>query len=656
MAKLCIFAGTTEGRRLAELLRGQNALLTVCAATEYGGELIEPAEGLTVRTGRMDESEMEALFAVERFDLVIDATHPYASAVTENLVNACKNTGTEYLRLERGGESAPENALCFADIASAAEYLKETTGNILLTTGSKEIAAFSGVPGFAERVFARVLPVESSVAACREAGLSPAHIIAMQGPFSVGMNAATISSVNAAYVVTKESGRAGGFEEKALAAGKTGAKLVTIGRPACGAHGSSFGETLSLLEGRFGFAFRPGAAVVGVGPGGRSGMTCEASEAAANAECLIGAKRMLESARPDQTVFEAVSPDAIAGFIKEHKEFSRFAVLLSGDVGFYSGARKLLPKLDFCDVTVIPGVSSLAYLCAKCGVSYEDAVSVSLHGREGNAVPAVRRNRLVFALVGGENGAGRLILALNEAGLGGVRVAVGERLGYEDERITRGSAAELAGAGFDPLSALLIENPLPESAAPGLPDEAFLRNPADKPVVPMTKSEVRAAVMSKLRLLPDSVSWDIGAGTGSVTVEMALASPRGRVCAVEKKPEAVELLKENAAKFGLKNVDITEGEAPAACRELPAPTHAFIGGSSGNMREIVSLILDKNPRCRIVAAAISLETVSELGAIMKQKAFAETEVVCLSVSKARAAAGYNLMIGQNPVYIFTLQG
>lgn len=655
MVRICVFSGTSEGRRLIDFLREQEALVTACVATEYGGELIEPADKLSVIAKRMDEGEMEELFKEESFDLVIDATHPYAALVTENVMQACLNTNTEYLRLERGGEGAPESAVCVPDTAAAAEYLSGTVGNILLTTGSKELAAFSGITDFEERAFARVLPVESSIAACREAGLKPSHILAMQGPFSVGMNAAMIKSVNAAYVVTKESGKAGGFEEKALAAMKAGAKLIVIGRPASGALGMTFGETLDFIEERFGFTSKPKVAVIGVGPGPRAHMTGEALETISNAECLIGAARMLESVRPDQTVFEAVKADEIVDLIKEHKEFSRFAVLLSGDVGFYSGAKKLLPKLDLCEATVIPGVSSLAYLCAKAGASYEDAVTVSLHGRDGSAVPAVRRNRLVFVLVGGGNGAGKLMDELNCAGLSEVNVTVGERLGYDDERITKGKASELSGKAFDPLSALLIENTSPESAAAGLPDECFLRNAEDKPVVPMTKSEVRAVVMSKLRLLPDSVCWDIGAGTGSVSVEMALTAARGRVFAIEKKPEAIELLKENIARFGVKNIEAVEGEAPAACEDLPAPTHAFIGGSSGNMREIMALLLDKNPHVRIVAAAISLETVSELTACMKELGFDETEAVCLNVSKAKQLGGYSLMIGQNPVYLFTMQ-
>ena len=655
MFKLCVFAGTSEGRRIVGFLKQQEAEITACVATEYGGELIEPAERLTVRSGRMDEPEMEELFKTERFDLVIDATHPYASAVTENVMTACLNTQTEYLRLERGGEGAPESAVCFADIPAAVEYLSGTIGNILLTTGSKELGAFSGITDFADRTFARVLPVESSITACREAGLKPAHILAMQGPFSVGMNAAMIKSVNAAYVVTKESGKAGGFEEKALAAMKAGSTLVVIGRPESGAIGLSFGEAMELLEKRFGFTRKPEVSVIGIGPGPRAGMTIEASDAVSKAECLIGAKRMLGSARADQTVFEAVSPDAITDFISNHNEFSRFAVLLSGDVGFFSGAKKLLPKLDFCEVTVIPGVSSLAYLCAKAGASYEDATTISLHGREGSAVPAAKRNRLVFALVGGENGAGKLIEELAAAGLSNVKVTVGERLGYEDERITAGSVSELAGKVFDPLSALLLENDDPESAACGLPDAAFLRNAEDKPLVPMTKSEVRAVVMSKLRLLPDSVSWDIGAGTGSVSIEMALCSPKGNVFAIEKKPEACGLIRENAAAFGLKNIEVIEDSAPEALIALPAPTHAFIGGSSGNMRDIVALLLEKNPQVRIVATAIALGTVAELTAITKEFGFTETETVCINVSKARAVGSYDLMTAQNPVYVFTMQ-
>lgn len=655
MYKLCVFAGTTEGRRLVDFLKEQDASITACAATEYGGELIEPSAGLQVLTGRMDAAEMAELFERERFDLVIDATHPYAAAVTENIMTACGRMKTEYLRLERGETNVPEGAVSVPDIAAAIEYLNGTAGNILLTTGSKELVEFSHLAGFEERVFARVLPVESSIAACSETGLKPSHILAMQGPFSADMNVAMIESVNAAYVVTKETCRAGGFDEKALAAKKTGATLITIGRPDPARGGLNFTDTLDVLEQRFGFRMRPKVAVIGIGPGSRHGMTAEALDAAAQAECLIGAGRMLEIARADQTVCEAFASDEIVRIVREHKDCSRFAVLFSGDVGFFSGAKKLLPKLDFCDVRIIPGVSSLSYLCAKAEASYEDTRCVSLHGRCGSIIPAVRGNRSVFALVGGENGAGKMIDELAAYGLGAARVTVGERLGYAEERIVSGTASELKGSSFDTLSAVLIENDRPESAACGLPDEAFLRNAGDKPVVPMTKSEVRAVVMSKLRLLADSVCWDVGAGTGSVSVEMALTAGKGKVYAIEKKPEAVDLLRQNISAFGLANIEVVEGSAPAACADLPAPTHVFIGGSSGNVRDIIALLLVKSPKVTIVATAISIETVAELNACMKEFDFTKTDAVCLNVARARTVGDYNLMTSQNPIYIFTMQ-
>lgn len=653
MKKICVFAGTSEGRRLVEFLSNKEAKILACVATDYGEALLDDAKNLEISAKRMNADEMEALFSNRKFDLVIDATHPYASIVTENVMLACSRTGTEYLRLIRDG-AKDGGAECFASVEDAAAYLNGTEGNILLTTGSKELAEFSRLDAFAERVYARVLPMEDSLSLCRCAGLAPSHIIAMQGPFSVGMNAATIRAVNAAFVVTKQSGKAGGFDEKALAAKRTGAKLIVIGRPEERSSGLSYSDTLKYLEKRFGFSTMQKVVVCGIGMGGAS-LTLAAEEAIRSAECVVGAKRMLECAAPNQTVFEAVAPDAIAEYIRTHNEFTRFAVLMSGDVGFFSGAKKLLPKLDFCGVTVISGVSSLSYLCSKCGVSYEDTVSVSLHGREENLIPTVKRNRSVFALVGGENGTERLINELVEAGLPGVRVTVGEKLGYPDERLTIGTAGELAGMHFDPLSAVLIQNEAPESSAAGLPDTAFLRNAEDKPVVPMTKSEVRAVVMSKLRLLDDSVCWDIGAGTGSVSIELALEVKRGSVYAIEKKPEAAELLRENIAAFGVKNIELIEGTAPEACKDLPSPTHAFIGGSSGNMRAVVELLLEKNPRVRIVAAAVSLETVSELARAMKEFAFTDTEVVCLNVSKAKRLGGYELMLAQNPVYIFTMQ-
>ena len=215
------------------------------------------------------------------------------------------------------------------------------------------------------------------------------------------------------------------------------------------------------------------------------------------------------------------------------------------------------------------------------------------------------------------------------------------------------TAEELSERHFESLAVALIEyggEPLPVTA--GLPDEAFSRAES----VPMTKSEIRAVCLSKLALREDSVVWDVGAGTGSVTVEAAMAARRGRVYAVERKDAAFDILRENLRKFHTDNVTPVSGTAPDACADLPAPTHAFLGGTTGHMKEIIALLLEKNPRVRIVATAVTLESVAELTECVKAFPFRETEAVSLTAARSRKAGAYHLMTGQNPVYIFTMQG
>lgn len=651
MYKLCVFAGTTEGRRLVELLADAPVEVTACVATEYGEALLTPRDRLTVSHRRLTEEEMETLLVRERFDLVVDATHPYAAEVTENIAQACRGAGVEYLRLLREADAPPEGAVYLPDTESAVNWLAGTEGNILLTTGSKELAKYAALPEFAQRVYARVLPMEASLSACRAAGLGPDRIIAMQGPFSREMNAALLRAVSAKYLVTKDTGETGGFGEKAAAARDAGVVLVVVGRPVQ-REGLSFAETAGLLCRRFGLQVRPRVDLAGIGPGGTGGMTGEVRQAIREADCLIGARRMLDAVRETgQTVCEAVAPDDILQCIRERQGTRRFTVVLSGDTGFFSGARRLLPLLKDCETRVLPGLSSMQVLCARLGTSYEDVVPVSLHGRDGDIVPDVARHRRMFALVGGPEGAAALCRALTAAGLGQVQVTVGERLGYPEERLTAGTAAELAERTFDPLSAVLIENENARPFVPGLPDDAFQRGEA----VPMTKREVRCCALSHLALTAEAVCWDVGAGTGSVSIEMALLARKGRVYAVEKNENALALLAENRKKFHVSNLEIVPGRAPEACRELPTPTHVFIGGSTGGLRDIVTLVLEKNPNARLVLTAVTLESVAEMEQLIKEFHFIDADITCLNVSRARELGAYHLMTAQNPVYLFTLQ-
>ena len=656
MCKICIFAGTTEARWLVELLSSQSVAVTACVATEYGETLLPEASSVTVRSGRIPVGEIIEMLSETKFDLVIDATHPYAASITESVARACAETGTEYLRLLRE-ESDKVSGVQYASSAEdAAAFLSKTDGNILLTTGSKDLKTYSRIKDFTARVYARVLPLDASLTLCREAGVQPSHILAMQGPFSEEMDTAMLRAVSARWLVTKDGGEAGGFSAKIAAARKAGANVLVIGRPKQ-REGKSFSQVLEILEQRFGFKFPQSVQIVGIGPGSRDAMTQEARRAIEEADCLIGARRMLDAAaRGGQKTFAAIAPQEIADFLRAHREYRRCAVVMSGDTGFFSGTKKLLPLLSGCEVRVLPGLSSLSYLCAKLQTSYEDVHVVSLHGRAHDITADVRAHARVFALVGGEHGVHDLCRTLTENDLGTVTVSVGERLSYEDETITTGTAEELKDKAFAPLSAVLIENEHPDAVVThGLPDEAFLRGAGEGGVVPMTKSEMRAIALSKLCLTERAVCYDIGAGTGSVAIEMALQAKCGHVYAVERRDDAVELLKKNQAAFHVENLTVVSGTAPEACRDLPAPTHAFIGGSAGNLRDIVAMLLAKNPNVRIVATAISLESVAELTTCMKDFTFTETEAVSVQIARGKKAGPYHLMTGQNPVYIFTMR-
>lgn len=391
--------------------------------------------------------------------------------------------------------------------------------------------------------------------------------------------------------------------------------------------------------------------LIGVGLGNPDTMTIEARRAVEACPVLIGAPRLLEPWSEGHTCHPLIAAGDIAEHINGLSE-GPVGVLLSGDVGFYSGATALRPLLAGHEVISLPGISSLVYFCAKIGLPWQDVKIVSAHGRAHNAAGEIGCHRRTFALTGGKTTAADLCRELTERGLGHVTVWVGEFLSYPDERIVHGTAAELAEEQFSSLAVLLAENPTPVERpwnSPGLPDSAFLRGD-----VPMTKEEVRALAVSKLRLQPDHTVWDVGAGTGSVSVECALACPAGRVFAVERKAEAVALLEQNKARFGVSNLEIVEGLAPAALADLPAPDRVFLGGTSGNLEEILSLIFEKNPAARVVCTAVTLETVGEAA-----RCFAplkESGMVQIAATRTRAVGRYHLMDAQNPVWMFSGEG
>ena len=677
MDKILLFAGTTEGRNLAEFLEKNQIPTEVCVATQYGETLLEEGKYLHVHAGRLDETEMEQQIQKQQITLVIDATHPYAVIVSQNIRRACSRTGTEYIRLARKETDASwkqemEDVTEVASVAEAAAFLAKKEGRIFAATGSKELSAYQVIPDYQDRVVARVLSTPEAVSECAMLGFSGKNLICMQGPFTEDLNVAMLRQAQASWMVTKESGKAGGFLEKLRAAKKAGAKLVVIKRP--GERSEEIaedqkeenlyaicdeGQIRSLLGKRLGICPKRQLYLVGIGMGNEKNRTVEAEQICQSADLLIGARRMLQSVKTEgKAVFESYKPDEIAAYLAEHPQYETAAVLLSGDIGFYSGAKKLYDAiertegLEQMEIYPVSGISSVVYFCGKLGVSWEDVHLLSLHGRKQNLIDAVKYHEKVFVLCGEKDGIPKICCKLKEYGLGDVKVTVGTDLSYEQERIVQGTAESLMKEDFAPLSVLLICNPdVKKRIGHGLDDDLFLRGK-----VPMTKSEVRSISLSKLRLHKDAVVWDVGAGTGSVSIEAASLAKDGVVYAIEKKDEAIDLLEQNKRKFGTDNLEIIKGLAPEALEGLPAPTHAFIGGSSGNLKEILEVLLEQNPGVRVVINAIALETVAEAMQCLKSMAFTDVDIAQVSVAKGKKLGSYEMMMGQNPVYIFSCTG
>ena len=225
--KIVLFGGTTEGRTLSRELAALGAEVTVCVATDYGYEAQGVFPGITIHAGPLDVGKMAAVLAEAA--LCIDATHPYAVRATTNIRAAAKLTGVPYRRLSRRLSPLPEGSLAVENAEEAARYLQGTTGNVLLTTGAKELSSFSALDG--ARLYPRVLPAAESLASCVAAGIPQRNIIAMQGPFSYELNLALIRQFSIRYLVTKDSGETGGFGEKAAAAADGGAVLVVLRPP-----------------------------------------------------------------------------------------------------------------------------------------------------------------------------------------------------------------------------------------------------------------------------------------------------------------------------------------------------------------------------------------------------------------------------------------
>lgn len=397
--------------------------------------------------------------------------------------------------------------------------------------------------------------------------------------------------------------------------------------------------------------------VVGMGPGCVKLLTRQAEEMIYESDVLLGPSRLVESVQPlthKESLKIACKLTEMKMYIEKYASKCKISILASGDTGFYSVANWLQKEFgEAFGVRCIPGISSMQYFCSKLQKSYEKIHTISVHGRENLVLGEVLTHETVFVLTGGTYKVQDVCQLLVNCGLGEVKVSVGEHLSYPHERIKLGKALDFAKESFDDLAVMLIERenrPISSKVTHGLSDELFIRGK-----VPMTKEEVRTVCLSKMALCESDILYDIGAGTGSVAIEMARMCPRGYVYALEKKKEAVALIKANQEKFGIYNMEVIEAKCPEGMEALPPADKVFIGGSSGELESILAVVLAKNPLVTIVVTAITLETLREVLNCAKLYQL-ETTYTQMSVANSKNIGDYHMMIGQNPIFIMTMKG
>lgn len=668
MKQILIFAGTTEGRRLSECLAASGIVHTLCVATEYGEIVLNQDPAVKLHRGRMDQEEIREFIQKGGFQAVIDATHPYAKQITANIQAAMEGMGIPYLRLKRetSGFGKEEHVVRFDTNEACAQALEEVKGNILLTTGSKELTKYCVSKNIRDRLFVRVLPGMESLSLCLEQGIKGKQVIAMQGPFTAEMNEATIHQYSISCLVTKQSGAYGGYAEKLEAAERAKIPVFVVGHPKEEA-GNSFAEICMQLETLCGRKIegrgRMQILLAGIGMGHKDNLTREVYEAVREADILLGAERMLEGCTPRLEKKPYYLAEQIIPYLKAVQEKGGLAengkvvVLFSGDSGCYSGCQAVYGALQeeiragrlHAGVRILPGVSSVAYLAACIGESYQDAFVYSMHGKEArNLARRIQTQEKTFLLMSGVGDVNWLGETLVKAGMSACEIITGYQMSYPEQRIEKRTPKECMSLTEEGLYTCFVRNPDPmyRSVTHGIADRELIRGK-----VPMTKEEIREISICKLKLHEKAVLYDIGSGTGSVAVEAAGLSHELRVYAIEQKKEAVSLIRQNQERFLLENITVKEAEAPEGLQGLEKATHAFIGGSGGRLRDILGALYGINPAMRVVIHAVSIETICEIKELEALYPMEHEEIIQVQATRAEKAGRYRLMRAENPVWI-----
>jgi precorrin-6Y C5,15-methyltransferase (decarboxylating) len=392
--------------------------------------------------------------------------------------------------------------------------------------------------------------------------------------------------------------------------------------------------------------------VIGIGVDGLAGLTPQARTYIEQAGQLWGSARLL-ALLPAFSGKRVVLSKGIAAELERLKtraQEERIVLLASGDPGFFGLGSTLLTLLPPDEVILLPQVSTLQTAFAGAKLSWQDAHFTSAHARPlAEVIGLARRFRKLGILTDPHHTPAFIAEKLLAAGIGNCRAVICENLGESGERVTDTCLRELPGQSFSDLNVMLLDQGEGWQPAPTLsirPDAAYAhRNGL------ITKADVRALCLARLVLRETDTVWDIGAGSGAVSIEMAGLAWRGQVYAVEKDEECLNCLRENVARFGALNVEIVSGEAPSVLQGLPAPAAVFLGGSGGRLQEILESVARIAPSgCRLTAPFAILENMYQAFTWMKQSgwnpALAQTLIAC-----GLPIAGGTRLLPSNPIFI-----
>lgn len=380
--------------------------------------------------------------------------------------------------------------------------------------------------------------------------------------------------------------------------------------------------------------------IIGMGPGNVDLLSTRAIQVIEQAPVLIGSKRLIECF-PEKVGVVGIKTQDIIDQLRTNPEA---VVLMSGDTGFFSGAKQLMDA--FPEAEIIPGISSLSYFCSRIGTSYEDITWLSRHGRTGDILSQLLRSSRLFVLTDKRHSPYHLAQALPEDIRSQTRFIIGENLSLEDEIITSLLASEVLDRDYASLCVVLMDylGPTPPLL---LRDEEIVRGE-----VPMTKEDIRALALLKLDPRPGETMIDVGSGTGSIS--LALARLGIKVHALEKNQAAIAVFRKNLARLG-GDIELHEGKASDSIPRLPKAQAAFIGGSGGELSRILEQLRMNNPDMRLVISAITLETLTEVTRLTQSPGLELIDATLIQVSQAKQLGSYHLMQAKNPIYLLEVR-